>query len=46
MAHTLVLSEKTVGRHVERLYKKISVSTRAGATLFAVQNGLLEDIAL
>jgi HD-GYP domain-containing protein (c-di-GMP phosphodiesterase class II) len=46
MAQTLVVSDKTVGRHVERLYNKIGVSTRAGATLFAVQNGLLEDIAL
>lgn len=41
MAGKLVLSEKTIGRHVERLYDKIGVSTRAAATLFAVQNGLL-----
>jgi HD-GYP domain-containing protein (c-di-GMP phosphodiesterase class II) len=42
MAQSLILSEKTVGRHVERLYNKINVGTRAGATLFAVQNGLLD----
>lgn len=42
MAKQLILSQKTVGHHVERLYNKIGVRTRAGATLFAVQNNLLE----
>lgn len=44
MAAKLVLSEKTIGRHIERLYDKIGASTRAAATLFAVQNGLLSDL--
>jgi HD-GYP domain-containing protein (c-di-GMP phosphodiesterase class II) len=42
IAQHLLLSEKTVGHHVERLYSKIAVSTRAGATLYAVQNNLLD----
>lgn len=40
IAELLVLSPKTVGRHVESIYSKINVSTRVGATLFAVQHGL------
>jgi DNA-binding NarL/FixJ family response regulator len=40
MAERLVLSPKTVGRHVESIYAKIDVSTRVGATLFAVEHGL------
>lgn len=42
MARQLVLSQKTVGHHIERLYAKIGLKTRAGATLFAVQNHLLD----
>jgi HD-GYP domain-containing protein (c-di-GMP phosphodiesterase class II) len=42
MAQHLTISEKTVGHHVERLYTKIAVSTRAGATLYAVQHNLLD----
>ncbi|MEX0790212.1 MAG: HD domain-containing phosphohydrolase [Actinomycetota bacterium] len=40
MAEDLVISAKTVGRHVENIYAKAGVSTRAGATMFALQNGL------
>jgi HD-GYP domain-containing protein (c-di-GMP phosphodiesterase class II) len=40
IADALVLSPKTVGRHVERIYAKIDVSTRVGATLFAIEHGL------
>jgi DNA-binding NarL/FixJ family response regulator len=29
-----------VGRHVENIYSKIGVSTRAGATVFALQHDL------
>jgi len=46
IADSLVLSPKTVGHHIESIYAKIDVSTRVGATLFAVQHGLtatLED---
>ncbi len=45
MANALVLSPKTVGRHVEHIYDKIGVSTRVGATLFALQNGLADSAA-
>ncbi len=41
VATELVISPKTVGRHVENIYAKIGVSSRASAALFALQNGLL-----
>jgi len=44
MAEALVLSPKTVGRHIENIYQKIGVSTRVGATLFALRHGLVGDI--
>jgi len=37
----LFVSPKTVGRHVENIYGKIGVSTRAGATVFAMEHRLL-----
>lgn len=43
VANELVISPKTVGRHVENIYAKIGVSSRASAALFALQNGLLHD---
>jgi HD-GYP domain-containing protein (c-di-GMP phosphodiesterase class II) len=39
---TLGISPKTVGHHVEHIYAKAGVTTRAGATLFAMENDLLE----
>jgi len=41
IAHTLGISAKTADRHVQNSYAKIGVSTRAAATLFAMQHGLL-----
>jgi HD-GYP domain-containing protein (c-di-GMP phosphodiesterase class II) len=41
VAASLVISPKTVGTHVEHIYAKAGVSTRAGATLFAMEHGLL-----
>jgi ATP/maltotriose-dependent transcriptional regulator MalT len=41
VAARLVISVKTVGRHLENTYAKIGVSSRASAALFAVANGLL-----
>jgi HD-GYP domain-containing protein (c-di-GMP phosphodiesterase class II)/DNA-binding CsgD family transcriptional regulator len=41
MAHQLHVAEKTVGHHVQHIYNKIAVSTRAAATLFALQHDLL-----
>ncbi len=43
MAGQLSISQKTVGHHIQHIYNKIGVATRAGATLFAVQNNLLTD---
>jgi DNA-binding NarL/FixJ family response regulator len=42
MAEALVVSPKTVGHHIESIYRKIGVSTRAGATIFAVRHGLMD----
>jgi len=41
VARTLDLSVKTVDRHVQNIYTKIGVSTRAAATLYAVENHLV-----
>jgi DNA-binding NarL/FixJ family response regulator len=43
-AEVLSISGKTVGHHVQHIYDKIGVSTRAGATLFAMQNDLLTAV--
>ena len=40
----LVVSPKTVGHHVEHIYRKIGCSTRAAASLFAMQHGLLPEL--
>ena len=40
VAGTLGISAKTADRHIQNAYAKIGVSTRAGAALFAMQNGL------
>ena len=41
MAQHLHLSADTVKHHIQHIYDKIGLSTRAGATLFAVENSLL-----
>ena len=43
IAGRLVISPKTVGNHIEHIYEKIDASTRATASLFAVQHGLLPE---
>jgi HD-GYP domain-containing protein (c-di-GMP phosphodiesterase class II) len=43
IAARLVISPKTVGNHIEHIYTKIDASTRAGASLFAMQHGLLPE---
>jgi HD-GYP domain-containing protein (c-di-GMP phosphodiesterase class II) len=40
----LVVSPRTVGHHVQHVYRKIGCSTRAAASLFAMQHGLLPDL--
>lgn len=41
VAHALVVSESTVRAHVEHIYGKVAVASRAAATLFAVEHDLL-----
>lgn len=41
VAVSLGISPKTVGNHVEHIDAKAGVTTRAGATLFAMEHGLL-----
>ena len=43
IAAKLVITPTTVGNHVEHIYAKIDASTRARASLFAMQYGLLPD---
>lgn len=42
VATKLVISPKTVGAHIEHIYLKAGVSTRAGAALFAMEHQLLQ----
>jgi HD-GYP domain-containing protein (c-di-GMP phosphodiesterase class II) len=42
VAERLVIAPKTVGRHVENLYRKIGVSSRAAAAVFAMEHDLLD----
>jgi len=44
MADELVISEKTVDSHIQHIYTKINVSTRAAATLFAMEHQLLDVV--
>jgi hypothetical protein len=37
----LVISHKTADRHIQNIYNKISVSTRAAAALWAMQHELV-----
>ena len=39
-AEQLEIAPKTAENHIQNLYSKIGVTTRAGAALFAVENGL------
>jgi DNA-binding NarL/FixJ family response regulator len=41
IARRLFISPRTVGTHVERIFKKLGVHTRAQAVSFAYQHGLL-----
>ena len=41
VARALGISAKTADRHVQNAYRKIGVSTRAAATLFAMEHGLV-----
>jgi DNA-binding NarL/FixJ family response regulator len=41
VARALGIAPKTVDGHLQRIYPKIGVSTRAGATLYALERGIL-----
>ena len=41
IAGTLVISPRTAEHHVQHVYTKIGVSTRAAAAMFAMEHGLL-----
>jgi DNA-binding CsgD family transcriptional regulator len=41
VARRLFISPKTADHHIQHIYAKIGVSTRAGAALFAMERGLL-----
>ncbi|HEU5240848.1 MAG TPA: HD domain-containing phosphohydrolase [Ornithinibacter sp.] len=43
IARRLVISRRTAEHHVQDIYLKIGASTRAGAALFAMQHGLLDE---
>ena len=41
VARRLGISPKTCDHHIQSLYSKIGLSTRAGATMFALEHGLV-----
>lgn len=43
MAALLTIAEKTVDNHIQHIYSKTGVTTRAGATLFALEHDLLAE---
>jgi DNA-binding NarL/FixJ family response regulator len=42
IAERLVISEKTVARHLSNLFTKLQVSSRSAATAYAYEHGLVE----
>jgi HD-GYP domain-containing protein (c-di-GMP phosphodiesterase class II) len=44
IARALVIAEKTAANHIEHIYAKIDVSTRAAAALYAMRHGLLDTL--
>jgi DNA-binding NarL/FixJ family response regulator len=41
IAAALDISVKTAGNHVQHIFEKVGVTTRAAATMFAMQNDLV-----
>jgi HD-GYP domain-containing protein (c-di-GMP phosphodiesterase class II) len=44
VARQLGISPKTCDHHIQRLYRKTGLSTRAGVTLFALEHGLIQPL--
>ena len=44
IGQALVVSPRTAGNHVQHIYDKLGMSTRAAVTLFAIQHNLLGDV--
>jgi DNA-binding CsgD family transcriptional regulator len=44
VARALVIAPKTADNHIQSIYAKAGVSTRAAATVFAMQHGLLDPL--
>lgn len=44
VARMLGIAPKTVETHIERIYAKIAVTSRAAATRFAIHHGLIEPV--
>jgi DNA-binding CsgD family transcriptional regulator/tetratricopeptide (TPR) repeat protein len=42
IADTLVLSEKTVARHIANIFGRLDISSRSAATAYAYEHGLLD----
>jgi DNA-binding NarL/FixJ family response regulator len=43
IATELVISEKTVARHVSNIFTKLGLSSRSAATAYAYQHGLVDS---
>jgi DNA-binding NarL/FixJ family response regulator len=41
VARALGISPKTVDNHIQHIYPKLEVKTRAGAVLFAIEHGIV-----
>jgi HD-GYP domain-containing protein (c-di-GMP phosphodiesterase class II) len=46
IARTLVVSPKTAENHIHSIYAKAQVTTRAAATVFAMQHGLMDPLSV
>ena len=42
IAQALVVTPKTAANHIEHIYTKLGISSRAAATLYATQHGLMD----
>ncbi|MDQ3523696.1 MAG: LuxR C-terminal-related transcriptional regulator [Chloroflexota bacterium] len=43
IGHELFISPKTADHHIQHIYAKIGVSTRAGAAIFAMEHDLIHE---